>query len=182
MTFISSRGYAFTERAGAITVDGPGQGRLIADGRIGSALAEFVEYKRGEFRAEEDARLGRWRFPLDPDYVVYPIPDRIGVMVLRESTGMRGFYYPGESGKNTTEDMGVAAVAYFAAHPEPKPWHDAKPGELWVIRLGEEDEIGVSVEGFEAGADVFQVPGGESISITRPSITAGRRIWPEPTV
>lgn len=61
-----------------------------------------------------------------------------------------------------------------------RPWHDAKPGEAWVISLHGGDEQAVIVETFQPGSHVFQIPDGESVSITRESITSARRIWPEP--
>lgn len=137
------------------------------------------EAAREFFRDEEDKRLGRWRYTHEDGHValVYPDaydPDRFNVVV--EETGRSVSLTRNQPAH---QDWRSPLDAYFDAHPEPKPWHDAKPGELWVIRLSDSPEIGVSVEHFPPGVDVFQVPDGESISITRPSITAGRRIWPE---
>ncbi|MCC4266279.1 hypothetical protein [Microbacterium schleiferi] len=84
------------------------------------ALREF-------FRAEEDERLGRWRYPENPDYVVYLRPDG-QVMVLVESSGQTVYRYRGEA--DELRDMRSrdgkdimpatrAAEAYFDAHPEP---------------------------------------------------------------
>jgi hypothetical protein len=137
-----------------------------------------IEALREFFRHEEDERLGRWRWPENPDYLVYP--DSNGwVHVLREENPLP-ISFTRELSEDIESDFRKAAREFFNAHPEPKhEWHDAKPGELWAIRLGEDDEQGVMVETFDAGANVFQVPDGESISITRPSITSGRRVWPE---
>lgn len=144
---------------------------------------ETVQALREFFRHEEDERLKRERSATDPDMVVYRWGRDI-VFVLDERTGQGKEFDRAliESTRRTepVNDYVRVARAFFDAHPVPKPaWHDAKPGELWVIRLGQEDEQGVMVESFEGGSDVFQVPDGESISIPRPSITSGRRIWPE---
>lgn len=94
-----------------------------------AALREF-------FRAEEDERLGRWRWPENPDYVVYLLTDG-QAMVLIESSGQIVYRYRGEADElrrmraEHGEDIMPAtraAEAYFAAHPEPKPrpWANAK--------------------------------------------------------
>ena len=88
------------------------------------ALHEF-------FQAEGDERAGRWRWVEHPDYVVYDTGDRIEVVVLDESTGCMENVWRGKERPGTY--MHDAARAYFDAHPEPKPWHDAKPGEVWSI-------------------------------------------------
>lgn len=61
----------------------------------------------------------------------------------------------------------------------PKPWHDAKVGDVWVIRLrGEDHETACLVESFE-DTHVFQMPDAESITTTRDIVETARRIWPE---
>ena len=131
------------------------------------------------FQAERDEQLGRWRDPEHPDWVVYPLADGT-VMVFNEQSQYRGFW----SRKGTREcalKWGSADVArrYFQAHPEPKPWHAARSycDEIWVLTI-HGCEQPVYVTEFR-GEPVFQVPDGETISLHRESITAGRRIWPE---
>lgn len=72
------------------------------------------------------------------------------------------------------------------AHKDTAPWHEAKPGEIWVLKLNSyrediyrcsadlpvanEDRLGfVNVIGENA-------PG--HLGMYAPAITAGRRIWP----
>lgn len=129
------------------------------------ALREF-------FRAEEDMRLGRWRWPDNPDFVVYAESGGLH-SVVQESTGL-------SSSRNGIYDGGDifndAAVAYRTAHY--KPWRDAKPGEVWVIdRDGVETVFRVALQRellpiTAEGADWYT-------DLDSPSLSNGRRIWPE---
>lgn len=156
-----------------------------AGGHLESVLTpDRMRALREFFQAETDERLGRWRDPEEPVFYVYSGGAWDGVFspirIVAETNGASWLLDREEHEPKVPPKVLAVARRYFDAHPEPKPWHDAKPGELWAIRIDDEDdEIGVSVETFEPGADVFQVPDGESISITRPSIVTGRRVWPE---
>ena len=162
---------------------------LDKDGRIhlsragyenGTYTLETTEALRAFFQAERDETLGRWRDPVNPDWVVYPHDD-VNTTVHDETTGA----YLNWSREQAEDDeysrgFGFAtARAYFQAHPEPKPWEKARPGydEIWVLTI-HGCEQPVYVDEFR-GEPVFQVPGGETISPHRESITAGHRIWPE---
>lgn len=140
-------------------------------------LPVHMEALREFFRAEEDERLGRWRWPENPDYVVYPKEDGL-FEVLRESTGL--VLTSTVSGNAPFKDEHAqAARAFLAAHPEPKPWHDAKPGEVWALKFGVSDE-----EVLVQAKDAFFVNLGvdrwfDTTGRRAPEITAGRRIWPE---
>jgi len=85
------------------------------DGSI-QALREF-------FRAEDDERLGRWRWPEDPEYVVYPGTFSMReAQVVSEEKGCWGQWSEAEARREAPRDrLAAAAVAYFDAHPEPKP-------------------------------------------------------------
>lgn len=97
------------------------------------------------FQAEDDERLGRWRWPEKPDYVVYLVGDDV-VDVLRETSVSESTRGPGRAESITraeatawdrpySQNFYQAACAYFDAHPEPKPWHDVTPGEVWDVDL-----------------------------------------------
>jgi hypothetical protein len=145
-----------------------------------TASAEGIDALRGFFRAEEDERLGRWRYPENPDYVVYPIPGKPdAVRVLIESTSTTGFYYRGESGENSTEDMGRPARAYFDAHRDPKPWHAARKGELWVVIYDGGQEFAYRVITKGGGPTFEYIEGLSSFSVTDSNITSAHRIYPE---
>lgn len=143
-----------------------------------------VDALREFFRAEEDERLGRWRWPENPDYVVYPRTE--DVLVLFEMNGEGGVLY--RRGDPVHDFEGQAARAYFDAHPQPQPWHDAKPGETWRLtvtdRQPEDLDLTFNVIGVEGVVGArFARPqvSGEQMEyrIDSPAIVAGRRIWPE---
>lgn len=150
------------------------------------ALREF-------FQKENDDRFDRWRWPANPEYVVYawtadPAREARGVTVLSESIP-RGYtvwednvdtLYGTSENEEARAMARKAARAYFDAHLEQKPaWHDAKPGEVWILSHDGGDEYPFGV-GDGAYAGDFVYAGGESyFRITDPKITAGRRIWPE---
>jgi hypothetical protein len=58
-------------------------------------------------------------------------------VVVNEKTGARAEWASGIVSARDTDDSQDgrfhAARAYFAAHPQPKPWHAAKPGEVWEL-------------------------------------------------
>ena len=135
---------------------------------------------REYFQAERDEELGRWRDPEIPDMVVYPHDD-VTITVLDEVDGERCWWTRGDELDAHQERFPGfdTARAYFAAHPEPKPWHAARPDcdEIWVLTIhGYEQPVYVTEFG---GEPAFQVPGGETMSLSHGAITAGRRIWPE---
>lgn len=145
--------------------------------------SEWWQTLREFFQAEADERLGRWRWPENPDYVVYlddgyavvvnesdpsRRPDRVRRRYLEEPEGSLGW---GE----------FAARAYFDAHPETKPWHDAQIGETWVL-LGSHLGLAVTVVGGKDGRWFTRatVHGRvERYELTDPTIAEARRIWPE---
>lgn len=136
-----------------------------------------TEALRNLFLHERDTELGRWRWPDDPRYLVFPLKDDDEVRVLDENSGqsvairMSSF----RPGLTHTHFVG-AALAYFDTHPDPKPWHDAKPGEVWVFensKTAEEVAYNVAVgPTFHRGRNVEFHPDGAPIK-------SARRIFPE---
>ena len=159
---------------------GDGSARLLWPWRdIALTTADFKTL-RAFFQAERDEALGRWRDPKNPDLVCYPVAGNLdAVWVMHEGSGSR--YYVNRIGWELTRPHYASETAgrYFQAHPKPKPWDAAKPycNEIWVLTIHGCDQP-VYVTEFR-GEPVFQVPDGETISLHRESITAGRRIWPE---
>ncbi|MDR6691374.1 hypothetical protein J2X55_002286 [Microbacterium sp. 1154] len=116
--FTASNGISVTPSASI--VGGTSVNDVALHKREADALREF-------FQAEADERLGRWRWPENPAYVV---------------------------------------AAYFDAHPEPKPWHGAEPGDVFLVTWpGSEREEAVIVPG--AWPKAWEC------------VTSARRIWPE---
>lgn len=92
------------------------------------ALREF-------FQVEADERLGRWRHG---DFIVYDRGDYVQVIHEPDgASGILGSWTRAEASgdRELSSGFGEAARAYFDAHPEPKPWHDAAPGEVWDVDL-----------------------------------------------
>lgn len=160
-------------------------GCLCTVGCIGYAWAGFegVEALREYFQHERDRELGRWRDPDNPDFVVYRRPkrdDELGraVWVLDETTATGYTYWehstPAWPGKYA--QMWKAAERYYEAHPEPRPWDEAEPGEIWELtEPGGLNQLWVKTE-----RGLWR-----SIYASKPTYydakdaTAGRRIWPE---
>lgn len=124
------------------------------------------------FLHERDKELGRWRWPEDPNIVVYPRDVGRWVEVIHEVYANRGVYSRGDF-NSVPEWVEEAAEAYFLAHPVPKPWHDAQPGEVWLLTVGDADPVAWMCEEDSFGRH------DRAININDLSITAGHRIWPE---
>lgn len=149
------------------------------------ALREF-------FRDERDRELGRWRSKGHPDFIAYEHGDG-RVRFVRESDGVSysfdratvdRFYLEYEA----EVAFQVVAREYFEAHPEPKPWQDAKPGEVWVIDFdGHTDVVCrvLSASRFTNSGHGFiplELSSYPAVGTFAPVVTAGRRIWPEQDV
>ena len=148
--------------------------------RVTAALREF-------FLAERDAELGRWRSKWLPLYVVYPskgnedheaaFGDGLDCVILRETDGAMKGYVAAEDGwpegRGGGNEWRVVAREYIAAHPEPKPWHDAQPGEVWVVKTDSQPEQAMTVHMGDFDSNDLRVP------ITSSLIESARRIWPE---
>lgn len=88
------------------------------------------------FQHERDRELGRWRWPENPDYVVYhgnSDSDAVWVHNEREAGAIQSSAR--NSGDAGETDYFAAARAYFAAHPEPKPL-PSEPHTAWVDKYG----------------------------------------------
>ena len=137
---------------------------------------DVIQAFREFFRWERDQELGRWRDPENPDVLVYRDPagdDRGGrcVEVWDERTRENRFEWEKTTKYNTT------ARRYFDAHPEPKPWEEAKDGEVWVLEFTETSRY-TSGEAWVADDEEFW-QGAIYVMKCYLEIVAGRRIWPE---
>lgn len=124
-TFNASNGTALT-----ITDEGH-----VVIPAIATGLGEVTQQALRElFQSERDKEIGRWRFADNPDVVVYP-RDENNVTVFCERSGATYHWRRGgaENPRNSGSNGRAAALAYFETHPLPKPWHSAKPGEMWVL-------------------------------------------------
>ena len=158
-----------------------GSARLLWDWRDIALTTANFETLRAFFQAERDQELGRWRDPENPNIVVYPRPDDDDedgrcVWLLDENTGNKHWEW------EHTASPGPAD-RYFAAHPEPKPWEGAEPGEFWILTVDEKTNP------YKIWTDTQRVRRFErverpytTICLNDPRITAGHRVWPEPRI
>ena len=169
--------------AAGITIECLGSGNHYLTGDEADAAREF-------FRHERDEELGRWRWPENPDYVVYPVilpahemafGRNLSVMVFHERTGVLKGYCREEDQGGQYREYPNAARAYFEAHPVKKPWYDAKPGEVWVFTYFDEAEV-VAIATMEwPFVTTFRGVTGAEFNTKNAHITAARRIYPEET-
>lgn len=158
------------------------------------ARKALKEYFTQEILAERDTELGRWRWDLSPDYVVYRNEGDgvVEYLALSESTGESTDYITLEEvelalhrGDLRASDLFRAISAYVTAHPEPKPWHDAHRNELWLLDFqggsGLEPYLVVGGTGCQDGLRFRHVNhiDGHECDVTSPYIRSGRRIYPE---
>lgn len=148
---------------------------------LDGCMSEFVEDLRQFFLHERDQELGRWRVPSMSGVVVYPRESPGVFDVVDESRAVSYRVKPGDTEASFT--VRHAVEEYRAAHPVPKPWHDAQTGEVWVLQI---DHLGVAQEyGGEVACyldergDFLAVKGLMRIDARDAQITAGHRIWPE---
>ncbi|WP_374978136.1 hypothetical protein ACEYYH_10670 [Microbacterium trichothecenolyticum] len=177
---------------------------LTADGRLivenadhtypaTVAAGEHVDALREFFRDERDANLGRWRWPANPEWLVKYIGEHMVVVVHEtefwQSVGRQGTFnqFHFRDARNHGDVLSDKAAAYkraawafFEAHPEhcPKPWTEAKLGEVWVV-AAERDGIG-EIAAVKVASGHFDILDGRDGGYIRPQdVTSGRRIWPE---
>ncbi|WP_424462975.1 hypothetical protein [Pseudoclavibacter helvolus] len=100
-----------------------------------------VEGLREFFQAQADERLDRWRDPEQPERVVYRYGDD-RLLILDETDGDHWMAHFIEGGLHTeVGDAESTVAAWLAAHPEPKPWQDAEPGELWSVTTANQEDV-----------------------------------------
>ena len=139
------------------------------------------EAARAFFQAERDDALGRWRDTENMDMVAYPGSVSLDwVVVLDESTGGTDVVFRQPRKPTKDSDFRLVADRYFATHldPEPRPWEEAKVGEIWEIGLL---ELGPSACLVTEG-DFVEISGRFEVAIGSSLIESGRRIWPEPRI
>lgn len=137
------------------------------------------------FQAKHDEDLGRWRWPENPDYVVYPIGHYSGCTALCESTGVSKTYITRDSVVGDGSYLAPAARAFLEAHPVRTLWDDAKVGEIWAVTLNGREEpcrvIQANLSTEAEGGIAFLPVDAHGRTWFRPShlVTAARRVWPE---
>lgn len=128
---------------------------------------------REYFRDERDKELGLWRSRKDPNFIVVPDNLKYEVTVIDEQSGMKQWVTRG-GGDGAERSFVVIAEEYFAEHPEKKPWHDAKPGEVWDLTT---THIPNKVTAWSTFDGVFM--DSAQNRVMGADILEARRIWPE---
>ena len=152
-----------------------GSARLLWDWRDIALTTANFETLRAFFQAERDDALGRWRDPENPDMVCYPVAYDLDAVLVMYEGDMTRYYATRSTWKDVTPYyVSETAGRYFAAHPEPKPWENAKEGDYWVQTIGSEPSL------WHQGVRRQFWTNGERLSVTDlKDATAGHRIWPE---
>lgn len=161
-------------------------GSLSFDRRNGYLSPRCVMDAEEFFRAKRDAELGRWRWPLNPDYVVYRDKTPAGeptdgtVVVIHEPSGDRLWADPdgGSSGDGgTAQLMREAAFAYFVTHPfTRKPWQGAEAGEVWVITVPDRGDVNAEIVTVVTTYGTFTAGSMREWALTDPEIRTARQI------
>ncbi len=131
---------------------------------------EFFQYQR-------DLERGWWRWPENPTCVVKEgEPNDFGrgrtVYVFDEESFDRfHFNERVRDADGGTTIAHRAARAYFEAHPERKPWHNAKPEEVWVMSSGQHEFVAMVMADGR-----FQFADGSFMHVTEEFVD-GRRIF-----
>lgn len=136
------------------------------------ALSEYSQKQR-------DERFDRWRSTADSSWTAVLDRDSNGVH-FRHDDGIHQFSVDFTSRDITPwmEELQAIAREYFEAYPAPRPWHSARPGEVWLLTISNP----------HAGRDIaWQLNDNSEFSRLGllihkrdPRITDARRIWPEP--
>lgn len=132
------------------------------------------------FQAKRDAELGRWRWPENPDYVVYVDGDRVAV--VDERNGDRTHYLRSLCASTPApiapDGHHAAAHAYYEAHPE-RPAAEAKVGEIWelVIDDGSEHTVFIHADLTMGGRDGVSAGGAYFDIDAASNITSARKVW-----
>jgi|SRR5690606_9550101 len=152
---------------------------------VASAYLGFEEMVawREFFQAERDEELGRWRWPENPDYVVYRT-DENSILVLRESVGdseefQTAWAWCGTGDEPPVTEWQRAAADWAKSHPERKPWHSAEAGEIWVLSIDESEDIPCIVTPYGPDFEPISHPAWATFARGSDRITAARRIYPE---
>lgn len=168
-TFTASNGIKFTP-CGDRTVRWRSglHPRLVSDG-----LREFFQWER-------DQELGVLRDPAFPGYVARLNYDGSHIRGMKESTWGLSAWYPldvAASGK-ADECFSMREFLQRVAPQPPRPWLEAKHGEVWLVTRGGFDDVVKVREKLRETLFEAVYDDGVVYSALSPEITAGRRIWP----
>ncbi|GAA2577715.1 hypothetical protein [Microbacterium binotii] len=176
--FVASNDYAIQHDKG--------RGRMLildADGESSLESGDYLDAYditalREYFVKEEHGRLGLGWLPQHPDYVLRRIPHSDD----RDGRAVRVLYLPTFETETVWDRYPVtprsaieaAGVAWLAANPDPRPWEDAKPGEVWKISTVE-GTVDTHAWRLDSGEFMFE----DGALVFADGISAGERVWPK---
>lgn len=159
------------------THDGPLVVRISE--REAAALREFFQHERDEER-------DMWRSSKDRTWTAVR---RNNTIYFQNEDHERSFHFvPKLEGsiRAWSSDLQALAYEYIEAHPERKPWHAPDAGDHWALHIahgmalsGDEHLYKYTRWGSQGRWGFVPTDGGSVLDPTDPTITAGRRIWPE---
>lgn len=161
-----SRWYAVGEG-----IDGADPG-FTADSPVARALREFFQHER-------DEEQGVWRSSKDHTWTAVR---RNNTIYFQNGDHERSFWFiVGNEAtlKPWSGDLQAIAREYLQAHPERKPWHDAKPGEVWVLTIDGSEHVVCAVQQYEKDFNPISHPIYATFANGSERITDARKIWPE---
>src|SRR5690625_2954402 len=175
--FTASNGVTVTIEHDGYLIATTDDGMCHATGRAALGIQARREY----LTADRDQELGHWKDEETGllDYQINDVP--YTVFVFDETYADHGTWTREEVGPTVVGFGAPIAERFFAAHPEPKPWHNAQPGEAWAVALGSNAPDPVLVVNherrpmFQYGSDQN---GPERIETYNANITHAERIWP----
>lgn len=138
---------------------------------------ESHEARKEFYLAERDKELGRWRSKKNPHWVV--VPGEWGTRrAFNESTGETHLFHSKPDLSIMYYDSVREIIEEYWDEHKPKPWQEAKPGEVWLLTVdGRESAFVLDADQEFNGVN----RNGQYVCGWQgdPRITAGRRIWPE---
>lgn len=164
----------------------PGEDGSVLFGAANGFLSREAAFDAEEwFQAKRDADLGRWRWSENPTYIVKEgkpngdFGNGRTVHVFNEETFER-FHFNERvmSANGGAPAAHQAARAFFSAHPAHHPWHDAQPGEFWLVEHMGMVEVCQVVKGRFEGRD-GTLGSRVSMPVTHSSITVAVRMVAE---
>lgn len=150
--------------------------------------ADEVETLEQYFQAKADAQTRRWHWPEHHEFVVYATDEHLGtVIVFDEANPRAGIHsferYDALSVSDTAAYFDTpyfrAARAYFETHPDPneKPWHNAQPGELWVLTIDGQETEAFAYRMNHHRSVMFQTTNRAEFGVYGSAIKDGRLVW-----
>ena len=164
-----------------VTLDRDGIVISSRDGETFVLTGSVSEQVRAVLAAHRDQEVGRYRWPVDPDYVAYPVRDIDGnvreVRVLNERTGESRTYLDDDlfTPAPGPTQFRLAAADCFATYAPRLPWHDAKKGDFWLLEIrGRSDGMFEVVERDDA---LWFARNADELPINSPYILDAQCVW-----